>query len=147
MFEKQKPETETATQNETKASTGVGVESSFSFDTERSEPEASRARDRRDHMRSRAGLPDADTAEELTHCTVETSLNPWDDEELEAAAGFGSFGGAYGSDGTYDGAGLDRLMRLMSAARTLKLTRLQVCTKYFMCVCGVLCCCIMHFCR
>lgn len=79
-------------------------------------------------MRSRAGLPDAEAAEELglSHGTVETSLNPWDDEEHEAAAGFGSFGGAYGSDGKYDGAGLDRLMRLMAAARTLELTRLQV---------------------
>lgn len=94
--------------------------------TRSSEP--NRARDRRDHilsMRSRAGLPDAD-AEELTHGTAEMSLNPWGDGEHEAAAGFGSFGGAYGSSGKYDGAGLDRLMRLMAAARTLKLSRLQV---------------------
>lgn len=133
MFEKQKPET--ATQGQDKTGTG---ESSFSFSTSTKgnspkRPESSRARDRRDHMRSRAGLPDAD-AEELGHGTVETSLNPWDDEEHEAAAGFGSFGGAYGSDGKYDGAGLDRLMRLMSAARILKLTRLQVSIFIFLCV-------------
>lgn len=89
-----------------------------------------RARDRRDHissMRSRAGLPNA-YAEELTHGTAEMSLDPWGDGEHEAAAGFGSFGGAYGSSGKYDGAGLDRLMSLMAAARTLKLDRLQVST-------------------
>ena len=88
--------------------------------------ESNRAKERRDHMRSRAGLPQAD-GEELSHGTVETSLNPWDEGEHEAAAGFGSFGSAYGGDGKYDGAGLDRLMRLMAAARTLKLPRLQVC--------------------
>lgn len=97
-------------------------------DSTRLEPD--RARDRRDHissMRSRAGLPNA-YAEELTHGTAEMSLDPWGDGEHEAAAGFGSFGGAYGSSGKYDGAGLDRLMSLMAAARTLKLDRLQVST-------------------
>lgn len=115
------------------ASKGPPVLASNSFKTEttgesttRSEPD--RARDRRDHilsMRSRAGLPNAD-GEELAHGTAATSLDPWGDGEHEAAAGFGSFGGAYGSSGKYDGAGLDRLMSLMSAARTLKLGRLQV---------------------
>lgn len=58
------------------------------------------------------------------------SGDPWDEGgegEHETAAGFGSLGSAYGSNGApYDGAGLDRLMRLMAAARTLKLPRLQV---------------------
>lgn len=94
----------------------------------RSEP--ARGRERRDHissMRSKVGLPNAD-AEEVTHGTAEMPLDPWGDGEHEAAAGFGSFGGAYGSSGKYDGAGLDRLMSLMSAARRLKLGRLQVST-------------------
>lgn len=52
--------------------------------------------------------------------------------EGEVAAGFGSFGGGGGGDGRsgreapYDGLALDRLMGVMAAARTLKLTRLQV---------------------
>lgn len=134
MFEKQKPGTANTSQNDTDTDTG-GFSSSSSFSASTSfntngdsskRSGSSRTRDRRDHMRSRAGLPDSD-GEELGHGTVETSLNPWDEEEHEAAAGFGSFGGAYGSDGKYDGAGLDRLMRLMAAARTLELTRLQVC--------------------
>lgn len=107
-------------------------------DAAQSEP--NRARDRRDRlssMRSKAGVKDEDD-EQLKHGTAEMSMNPWDegDEgEHETAAGFGSFGGAYGGNGEYDGAGLDRLMRLMAAARTLKLTRLQVGAAGWFCRC------------
>lgn len=129
VFDKPKPETAEAdhrdyTYEDASLSGNPG-------DAAQSDREPNRARDRRDRLfslRSKAGVTDEDD-EQLKHGTAEMSMNPWDegDEgEHETAAGFGSFGGAYGGNGKYDGAGLDRLMRLMAAARTLKLTRLQV---------------------
>ncbi|CAN0044765.1 unnamed protein product, partial [Ectocarpus fasciculatus] len=128
VFDKPKPETAEAdhrdyTYEDASLSGNPG-------DAAQSDREPNRARDRRDRLfslRSKAGVTDEDD-EQLKHGTAEMSMNPWDegDEgEHETAAGFGSFGGAYGGNGKYDGAGLDRLMRLMAAARTLKLTRLQ----------------------
>eukprot|EP00904_Undaria_pinnatifida_P009351 jgi/Undpi1/5546/HiC_scaffold_2.g00823.m1 len=94
-----------------------------------------RLRDRRERlwaMRVKTGAASEDcidNAEEgLAHGTMEVSMDPWDEVgegEDESAAGFGSFGGAYGSEEKYDGAGLDRLMGVMAAARVLKLNRLQ----------------------
>ncbi|CAN0414934.1 unnamed protein product, partial [Ectocarpus sp. 8 AP-2014] len=125
VFDKPKPETAEADRDYKYEG------ASFSGNTrDAAQSEPNRARDRRDRLfsiRSKAGVTDEDD-EQLKHGTAEMSMNPWDegDEgEHETAAGFGSFGGAYGGNGKYDGAGLDRLMRLMAAARTLKLTRLQ----------------------
>lgn len=85
-------------------------------------------------MRSKAGAAtgagEGGAEEGLGHGTMELPMDPWEEVgqgEDESAAGFGSFGGAYGSEGKYDGAGLDRLMGVMAAARTLELNRLQVC--------------------
>lgn len=96
-------------------------------------PGPDRMRERRERLlsiRSRAGVANKDVGGEIVHGTKEAKMNPWEDEEDdgedEAAAGFGSFGGAYGGSGKYDGAGLDRLMAVMAAARTLGLSRLQV---------------------
>lgn len=94
-------------------------------------PGPDRVRERREQlwsMRSKAGAGSRD-GEEM-HGTMEATMDPWDEGgegEDEAAAGFGSFGSAYGNPGKYDGAGLDRLMGVMAAARTLELERLQVC--------------------
>ncbi|CAM9161207.1 unnamed protein product [Ectocarpus sp. 12 AP-2014] len=125
VFDKPKPET-AETDRDYKYE-----DASYSGNTgDAAQSEPNRTRDRRDRLlsiRSKAGVTDEDD-EQLKHGTAEMSMNPWDegDEgEHETAAGFGSFGGAYGGNGKYDGAGLDRLMRLMAAARTLKLTRLQ----------------------
>lgn len=139
VFDKPKPETSEADRDYKYEN------ASFSGNTgDAAQSEPNRARDRRDRLfsiRSKAGVTDEDD-EQLKHGTAEMSMNPWDegDEgEHETAAGFGSFGGAYGGNGKYDGAGLDRLMRLMAAARTLKLTRLQVgATSWFCCCCTVL---------
>ena len=95
-----------------------------------------RVRDRRERLssiRSKAGATAAGgeggAEDGLAHGTMELPMDPWEEVgegEDESAAGFGSFGGAYGSEGKYDGAGLDRLMGVMAAARILELNRLQV---------------------
>lgn len=101
------------------------------FTKETPSVETSRAKERRGQlfsMRSRAGAGGS-SGEEMAHGVLDATMEAWDERgegEDEAAAGFGSFGGAYGSYGSYDGSGLDRLMGVMAAARTLKLVRLQV---------------------
>lgn len=134
VFDNRKPESsesETAATCFSRSPTSSGKGRSSSSETTVLEP--NRVKERREQlssMRSRSGAADerAD-AEELAHGTIELTMDPWDEwaeGEDEAAAGFGSFGGAYGSPGKYDGAGLDRLMGVMAAARTLELYRLQV---------------------
>ncbi|CAM9098845.1 unnamed protein product [Ascophyllum nodosum] len=99
----------------------------------RREPDRMRERRERLSMRARARSTGGG-GEEMSHGTIKATMEPFEGEmhghgygygEDETAAGFGSFGNAYGSPGEYDGAGLDRLMAVMAAARKLGLTRLQ----------------------
>ena len=93
-------------------------------------------RERRERLSMRArARSTGGGGEEMSHGTIKATMEPFEGEmhghgygygEDETAAGFGSFGNAYGSPGEYDGAGLDRLMAVMAAARKLGLTRLQV---------------------
>ncbi|CAM9734945.1 unnamed protein product, partial [Laminaria digitata] len=130
VFDKPKPGT-----NEPRFEPSSFPRSPTTAPTVAQQAQPDRVRDRRERLseiRSKAGaaaLGRGGGAEEgLKHGTMELPMDPWEEVgegEDESAAGFGSFGGAYGSEGKYDGAGLDRLMGVMAAARVLELNRLQ----------------------